>query len=194
MPEHSAKNPKSHRKPVFWLLVFSLLLALIAGIHLFQIADLWRSNLSGLFYLEHQQLSVLAFLIPALAAFCPLSLRAVPAGSSRKAMSMVLLVMILSFFFPWKEDPSGVQTLFNDIHVWLELAGVLSWSLFMMAPLYASFFPALTWQGVRKRKTAAGELLILLISIVLCALASHICGLAQVFFLLASSFWLLLSL
>lgn len=192
MKEQGKINSKLHKNPLFWSLILCLAAALASAVRLFRTSNLFQSNLSGLYYLEGKQTAVLAFLIPALTVFCTVSLAAFKERRKKQLMALILLVMSASFLFPWKENPCGLQSVLNDLHVWLEAAGVLLWSLMMTSSLFVSYWPAMiSFCPSFLKKTAAGELLILVISILLCGLAGHICGAAQIFFLMASGTWLL---
>ena len=193
MSRSSSQKTESEKRHLPGLSALCLFVSAAGALHLSGTCDLFENNLSGLFYLQNRQPAVLFFLIPVFSAFGMVSLSAAKNARQKRAMTLILLLMILSFLIPWKENPHGLQSLFNDLHVWLEAAGVLGWSFMMISSLFPPAFSSMALYGIPlKTKTAAGQLLILLISILICALSRHICGAAQVFFLLASSFWLLI--
>lgn len=154
-------------------------------------SDLLQNNLTGLFYLQHRYAEVLLFVLPGLVLFWLLSFASLPDSKNRKPMAAALTAISLAFFIPYAENPVGLQSLLNDVHIWLEAAGLLLWVLLMEKPLLEKAVYCLPLSQTSQR-LCLGLNAVILLTLLLCSVARHICGAAQIVFLLGSCVWMLL--
>lgn len=154
-------------------------------------SDLLQNNLTGLFYLQHQVFQVLLFVLPGLVLFWLLSFASLPDPKKRKPLMGALTAISLAFFIPYAENPVGLQSLLNDVHIWLEAAGLLLWVLLMEKPLLEKAVYGLPLSKCSQR-LCLGVNAVILAALLLCSAARHICGAAQIVFLLGSCVWMLL--
>lgn len=154
-------------------------------------SDLLQNNLTGLFYLQHQYCEVLLFVLPGFLLFWLLSFASLPGPKSRISLTAALSAVTLAFFIPYAENPTGLQSLFNDAHIWLEAAGLLLWVWLMEKPLLEKAVYGLPLSQ-SSRRLCLGLGAVILAALLLCSAARHICGAAQMVFLLGSCAWMLL--
>lgn len=154
-------------------------------------SDLLQNNLTGLFYLEHRYTEVLLFVLPGLLLFWLLSFASLPDPKTRRPMTAALCGITLAFFIPYAENPAGLQSLLNDMHIWLEAAGLFLWVLLLEKPLLEKAVYGLPLSE-SSRRLCLGLGAVILVTLLLCSAARHICGAAQMVFLQGSCVWMLL--